>query len=520
MQVRLTTKFTLTAALLVLAVAALLSTIYLSTLARMVIRQADDLARFVAQQTFFQAQQALQEAARQGSGPGSASPEGVREYVRRTLDENEGVTRQVEAAVSYSPGIYEVSIVDRDGTVLISSDSSLPGRQAARRMRLEYLAGSNLLEQLRALYGPQQVFEYSYPFNLGDDAFGEIRVGYSTTLLRSEFSPGLQSAGMLVLGAVLISTLLGAFVSHATLAPLHRISKQLEQIVPRKLDQDQGLHSEGAQRGDELGQMSTNVTQISQKVRSWEEEKLSLSGRNLQIVEQLRQKEEQQRREEKQRRVELERLSSAVGHEVRNPLNSMALWLETLKGDLPIEKETAARAVKVLQSEIERLNRVVNDALIHMRPVELQVEEIKMEELVLEVLDVLKPQLVRASVELTTQWNGELPTVRVDRKLIQEAVRNLVLNAVKAMPQGGQLKVGLERRGEMLRLTITDTGCGIPAEHRDKIFQLFFSRFKEGGSGIGLASTYKTVQFHNGSIDFESEEGGGTTFRIELPLAN
>jgi signal transduction histidine kinase len=80
--------------------------------------------------------------------------------------------------------------------------------------------------------------------------------------------------------------------------------------------------------------------------------------------------------------------------------------------------------------------------------------------------------------------------------------------------------VGLERRGEMLRLTIADTGCGIPAEHRDKIFQLFFSRFKEGGSGIGLASTYKTVQFHNGSIDFESEEGRGTTFRIELPLAN
>ena len=236
MQVRLTTKFTLTAALLVLAVAALLSSLYLSTLARMVIRQADDLARFVAQQTFFQSQQALQEAARQSTGPATASPEDVREYVRRTLDENEGVTRQVDAAVSYSPGIYEVSIVDRDGTVLISSDSSLPGRQATRRMRLEQLAANNLIEQLRALYGPQQVFEYVYPFNLGADAFGEIRVGYSTTLLRTEFSPGLQSAGLLVLGAVLISTLLGALVSRATLAPLRRISKQLDQIAAGRFD--------------------------------------------------------------------------------------------------------------------------------------------------------------------------------------------------------------------------------------------------------------------------------------------
>ena len=492
--------------LLLLAVAALLSTLYLSTLARMVIRQADDLARFVAQQTFFQAQQALQEAARQGTGPASASAEDVREYVRRTLDENEGVTRQVEAAVSYSPGIYEVSIVDRDGTVLISSDSSLPGRQAARRMRLEQLAASNLLVQLRALYGPQQVFEYVYPFNLGGDAFGEIRVGYSTTLLRSEFSPGLHSAGLLVLGAVLLSTLLGAFVSRATLAPLHRISKQLDQIAAGRLDAETQAGGASVQRGDELGQMSTNITQIGQQFRSREE----------MLLDKIRKSEEK----ETKQRMMLERTTSGVAHEVRNPLNSMALWLETLKGDLPIDKDVSARAVNVLQSEIERLNRVVNHLLDYMRPVVPQLEETKMEELVGEVLEVLRPQLERARVELATQWNGTLPTVRVDRKLIQEAVRNLVLNAVKAMPQGGWLHVGLERRGEMLRLTVADTGCGIPPEHRDKISQLFFSRFQSGGSGIGLASTYKTVQFHNGSIDFESDVGRGTTFRIELPLAN
>ena len=506
MQVRLTTKFTLTAALLVLAVAALLSSLYLSTLARMVIRQADDLARFVAQQTFFQSQQALQEAARQGTGPATASPEDVREYVRRTLDENEGVTRQVEAAVSYSPGIYEVSIVDRDGTVLISSDSSLPGRQATRRMQLEQLAANNLIEQLRALYGPQQVFEYVYPFNLGDDAFGEIRVGYSTTLLRTEFSPGLQSAGLLVLGAVLISTLLGALVSRATLAPLRRMSKQLDQIAAGRFDPEPESGGIATRRGDELGQMSTKISQIGQQLRSREEMGLELLVRS--------------RREENERRVTLERTTAGVAHEVRNPLNSMSLWLETLKGDLPIDKDVSARAVKVLQSEIERLNRVVNHLLDYMRPVVPQLEETKMKELVGEVLEVLRPQLERARVELATHWNGDLPAVRVDRKLIQEAVRNLVLNAVKAMPQGGRLLIGLERRGEMLRLTIADTGCGIPAEHRDKIFQLFFSRFQSGGSGIGLASTYKTVQFHNGSIDFESEEGRGTTFGIELPLTN
>ena len=505
MQVRLATKFTLIAALQVLAVAALLSILYLSTLAQIVIRQADDLARFVAQQTFFQAQQALEEAARQGLGPVTARPEDVREYVRRTLDENEGVTRQVEAAVSYSPGIYEVSIVDRDGTVLISSDSSLPGRLATRRMRLEFLAKNNLLEQLRALYGPQQVFEYSYPFNLGEDAFGEIRVGYSTTLLRSEFSPGLRDAALVVLAAVLLTTVLGAVVSRTTLAPLRRISKQLDQISAGRFDIEVDAGGATTRRGDELGQMSTKITQIGKEIRSLEEIQLA----------RLDTKE----REETQRRVTLERRMADVGHVVRNPLNSMSLWVGTLKGDLPIEKEVTERAVKVLHSEIDRLNRVVNHLLDYMRPVVPQLEEARMNELVGEVLEVLRPQLDRASVELITNWNGDLPSVRVDRKLIQEVVRNLVLNAVKAMPEGGQLRIEIEQSGEKLRLSVADTGCGIRAEDREKISRLFFSRFPSGGSGIGLASAYKTVESHSGSIDFESEEGRGTTFRIELPLA-
>ena len=105
-----------------------------------------------------------------------------------------------------------------------------------------------------------------------------------------------------------------------------------------------------------------------------------------------------------------------------------------------------------------------------------------------------------------------------DRALLKQAVLNLVLNAVEAMPSGGQLRLMLSRRGEMAEITVGDTGKGIPVENRQKIFQLFFTT-RPGGSGIGLASTFRIVQLHNGSIDFTSEVGRGTTFRIELPLA-
>ncbi len=95
---------------------------------------------------------------------------------------------------------------------------------------------------------------------------------------------------------------------------------------------------------------------------------------------------------------------------------------------------------------------------------------------------------------------------------------NLLLNAVEAMPGGGRLTVSLERRGEMAGIEIQDTGRGIPPEHTQRVFQLFFTT-RPGGSGIGLATAFRTVQFLNGSIDFKSEVGRGTTFRIELPLA-
>ncbi len=114
---------------------------------------------------------------------------------------------------------------------------------------------------------------------------------------------------------------------------------------------------------------------------------------------------------------------------------------------------------------------------------------------------------------------AELPLVHVDRALLKQALLNLILNAIEATPRGGRLTVGLERRGDRAEIRVSDTGKGIPPEHRSRIFQLFFTT-RPGGSGIGLASAYRAVQLHDGDIDFESEVGQGTTFRIELPLAH
>jgi signal transduction histidine kinase len=208
-----------------------------------------------------------------------------------------------------------------------------------------------------------------------------------------------------------------------------------------------------------------------------------------------------------------------VAHEVKNPLNSMRLWLENLKESLPRERDGATQqAVNVLDAEIDRLDAVVKRFLDFSRPMDVRLEPTQLAELLREVLEVAQPQLQRARVEVAQLLPVGVPEVFVDRDLLKQAVLNLVLNAVEAMPQGGQLQLTLSRRGEMAEITVADTGKGIPPELRQKVFQLFFTT-RPGGSGIGLASTFRIVQLHNGSINFTSEVGRGTTFRIELPLA-
>lgn len=219
-----------------------------------------------------------------------------------------------------------------------------------------------------------------------------------------------------------------------------------------------------------------------------------------------------------ERLAALGRITAGVAHEVKNPLNSMRLWLENLRESLPRGQDGARQAVRVLDNEIDRLDNVVKRFLDFTKPVEVHLEETQLAELLEDVLRVAEPQLRQASVQVACLLPIDVPPVFVDRALLKQAVLNLVLNAVEAMPDGGQLRLVLSRRGDAAEITVGDTGRGIPPEDRPKVFQLFFTT-RPGGSGIGLATTFRIVQLHNGSIDFTSEVDRGTTFRIELPLA-
>lgn len=211
------------------------------------------------------------------------------------------------------------------------------------------------------------------------------------------------------------------------------------------------------------------------------------------------------------------RVTAGVAHEVKNPLNSMRLWLEVLKANMPVEPEPQ-QAVKMLDNEIDRLDRAVKTFLNFTKPVELNLQETDMRVFLEEVLDAERPSITKAGVEFSLNLSEDVPPALIDRQLIHQAVLNLLLNACNFTPAGGRISLGLQRSGEYAVISVADSGKGIAPEDRNKIFQLFFTT-RPGGTGIGLANTFRFVQLHNGRIEFESEVGRGTTFRLELPLA-
>jgi len=214
----------------------------------------------------------------------------------------------------------------------------------------------------------------------------------------------------------------------------------------------------------------------------------------------------------------INRLTGGVAHAIKNPLNSIALRLELLRTRVLPEVPEAKGEIEVIAEEIARLDRVVRTFLDFTRPVELNSAEFDLIEMADSVLNLVRPGAEGCGVRIEIERPQAPARVCGDRELLRQAVVNVVRNALDAMPEGGRLGVRISRSGPEVVLAISDTGPGIPAENRDKIFDLYFST-KEKGSGIGLAMTFRAVQLHGGSIGVESESAVGATFRLRLPAA-
>jgi len=212
------------------------------------------------------------------------------------------------------------------------------------------------------------------------------------------------------------------------------------------------------------------------------------------------------------------RVTRGVAHEVKNPINAIVLHLQLLRNKLQEVDPDTNRHVDIIDSEIHRLDRVVQILVDFTRPRDLHLEETDLRLVLDEVSLLAAPDAEQHGVKLVRELPSEPVLVRIDVDFMKQAILNVVLNGVQAMPNGGILTLTAHRDDEIIVTEIRDQGSGIPTTVQDKIFELYFTT-KKTGSGIGLAQTYQIMQWHYGSVDFESAEGKGTTFRLRLPLA-
>src|ERR1700733_11485152 len=221
------------------------------------------------------------------------------------------------------------------------------------------------------------------------------------------------------------------------------------------------------------------------------------------------------------------RLTAGVGHEVKNPINAMVLHLELLRAKLaPSGVEAfsgAQRHVEILAGEMQRLDRVVQTLADFSRPMELHLREHDLRQVVGIVMELMATEMQENRVVIKVNAPKEPLIVRVDAQLMQQALLNLLLNGMQAMPDGGAMVVRLRRDHQFVVVEVIDEGVGIAPELLPRIFELYFTT-KPKGSGIGLAMTYRILQLHGGAMDVRSNADPssperGSVFTFRLPIA-
>lgn len=231
-------------------------------------------------------------------------------------------------------------------------------------------------------------------------------------------------------------------------------------------------------------------------------------------------KQMEERMRQADRLATIGRLAANIAHEIRNPLASLSGAIEVLARELPREG-TNDRLVQIVLRESDRLNRIITEFLEYARPAPLHPLPVNVGEVLDEVLLLLEHRALPPDLKVVREYDGAV-TALVDPQHFRQAIWNLCTNALEAMPEGGELRIGAgivtQRATRKLEVWVADTGSGIDSESLPHIFEPFFST-KPEGSGIGLALVHRVIRDHGGDVEVRSEPGVGTTFTLRLPLA-
>ena len=347
----------------------------------------------------------------------------------------------------------------------------------------------------------------------GSKKWGTIRVGFSLERAYDLIHRTRRDLLLLSLAAIVGGTSLAIFLAM-------RISRPIGQLVT-------GVHAFARGSYDRSIRVDA-ADEIGYLARAFEEMRAALQRHLANLVDEKHRLEEANRRlqETQQQLIQSERLAAVgkmaarVAHEVNNPLAIIKTAVRIIRNQSAPASPTTG-SLQMIEEEISRIARIIQEILEFSRPT-TPVQELVQINAVIQGLEYLLAQdLHEKQIALKVIREAGLPRVLISSDQLKQVVLNMVRNAEDAMPQGGELAIRTTQRGRFVELSIADTGCGIPAEHREHIFDPFFTTKRRGrGVGLGLSVSYGIITAASGRVEVESEVGKGSMFRVSLPAVH
>ena len=425
----------------------------------------------------------------------------------------------LEQTMAQLRSIVEIDVADENGMILASSSPVRRGTEMISKQDLRLLSEAGPVGRITAILSSHDDYETRVPSGIAGQKTPvfTIQILVSPVLLRAATLPELRNAGVVSAAALALAFFLAYWSASLALRPLARISHLIDGIVSGKMP----VPSPEPREDPEMAAIESKLSLLGERFRDAREDASQLRTNLEDALEKL--DAGTRRHIESQiamarRLTAINSLTGRVAHEIKNPLNSIAVRLEMLRSQVAAGESGTESEIAILSEEVTRLDRVVRTFLDFNRPVEMALLNVDLAEVVAEIVRLLEPEAERNGIRIGYTRPSAAVVVNGDSGLLRQAVLNVAVNAIEAMPGGGSLTFEIASSPAACTLAIADTGPGITPESQEKIFQLYYTT-KDHGSGIGLAMTFRAVQLHGGTIEIESEAGrGGATFRITLPL--
>lgn len=415
--------------------------------------------------------------------------------------EQGGLLDSYIAQAMAKPGtdLVYLMVLDPEGRVIAHNDTTQFGMTYTDEVgRRAVEARSTLIQRYRKADG-REVLDVATPLAISTKRWGTLRAGFSLRRLEANLASAIRQ--ILGLTAILFLVSLGValFVGRGLLQPIRRLAQTMERTTG--LDD---VPPVDIQRQDEIGMLARQFAAMLERLREANRE--------------LHRQQEAMARAEKM--ASIGRLASGVAHEINNPLAGMQTCVAALQTG---EQDPVAtrQYLALVQQGLTRVQGIVRQLLDFARQRDLVMGAVDVGRMLEETLALVRYQIARKRVKLALTPLQPPVHVQGDGGQLQQVFLNLLLNALDAVPERGDVRISAHHDTGGIEIAVADNGCGIPAEDLGRIFDPFFSTKGVGkGTGLGLSVSYGIVQAHGGRIAVESQVGVGSTFRVWLPASS